>query len=334
MIKTVFTTDRSEFHQQMSLDAAPDELDITMLRNPDRATLTDALADAVYLISERAGTIDADLLFAAPKLRLIQRLGRLTHDIDTNAAKARGVAVAWMPDPGVIHVAEHVMMQMLTLAKRAKQVEQVALAASNEWGARARTDEDTFRFNWSEQRNIKRLWGATVGIVGMGEIGIELAARLAGWGCTVLYNKRHRYPVNVESEFALTYADKDAIYRKSDFVVNLLPYFPATDMSIGAAAFNAMSDDAIFVSAGSGSVVDEAALANAIKSGKLMGAALDTFEYEPIAPDNPLIELVREGYNVLLTPHTAAAGVKSGRERDYANILRHMKGDPLKYRVV
>ena len=311
-VTVVWTTERGEFHQQRALEAAPAGVQVTMLREPDRATLKSALAEATYWVSERRGTIDADLLAAAPKLELIQRLGRLTYDIDTKAAEARGIAVAYQPLPGVMQVAEHVMMQMLVLSKRTRQVEAVALAASDESGERKRTTEDTFAFNWSGQGDIGRLWEATVGIVGFGAIGLELAVRLAGWGCRVLYNKRSRLPDAVEARYGLQHAGKSDIYREADYVVNLLPYSPETDMSIGVDEIAAMQSSVYFVSAGSGSVVDEAALADAVEREALGGVALDAYEYEPIAPDNPLISLAKQGHNVLLTPHTAAVARGKG----------------------
>ena len=91
--KTIFTTERGHRHQQAALQAAPDMLDITMLRSPDRATLLQHLPEAEYWISERVGVIDAELIRAAPRLKLILRLGSLTYDIDTEAAKQAGVIV-------------------------------------------------------------------------------------------------------------------------------------------------------------------------------------------------------------------------------------------------
>ena len=142
--------------------------------------------------------------------------------------------------------------------------------------------------------------------MGFGEIGAELARRLAGWEVTLLYNKRRRLPESLEAELSLTYVDIDTLFSQSDYLANLLPYFPCTDLLINAGYFAKMKDGACLVSCGSGSVIDEADLAEAINAGKLGGAALDTFEWEPIKADNPLIALAKAGYNVLLTPHTAA----------------------------
>jgi lactate dehydrogenase-like 2-hydroxyacid dehydrogenase len=228
-------------------------------------------------------------------------------------------------------------MQMLVLGKRLREAEAIALAASTEWGPSRRSDEDTFAYNWSGRQGVGGLWQKTIGIMGFGEIGAELARRLKGWDCTVLYNKRRRLPAEVELELGLTYVDSDTLFSQSDYIANLLPYFKNTDLMINADFLAKMKTGAVLVSCGSGSVIDEAALAAAIQAGKLSGAALDTYEWEPIKADNPLIALAKQGYNVLLTPHTAAgdtAAAAQERFGDYTNLVNHINGRPLKYRVV
>lgn len=334
--KTVFTTERGKRHQQAALEAAPDRLAITMLREPDKETLMAHLADADYLISERVGRIDREMIEAAPSLKLILRLGSLTYDIDVEAAEEAGIAVCYWPVTPVIRVAEHTVLQMLALSKKLLETEAIALQASEEWGKSRRTDEDTFAYNWSGRDGVEGLWERTVGIIGFGEIGAELARRLQGWGVRLLYNKRRRLPASVEEELAITYVEVDELFGRSDYVANLLPYFPSTDLWIDKRFFDKMKQGACIVSCGSGSVIDEADLAAAIESGRLGGAALDTYEWEPIRADNPLISLVKQGYNVLLTPHIAAGATAveaEERARDYTNIVKHIEGKPLKYRV-
>ncbi len=334
--KTLFTTERGDRHQQSALAAAPPPLAITMLRQPDRATLLAHLLETEYFISERVGVIDAAMIEAAPKLKLILRLGSLTYDIDTQAAQAAGVVVCYWPQVGVIRVAEHMVMQMLALGKKLRETEAVARTASGGWGASKRTDEDTFAYNWSGRQGVAGLWQRTVGILGFGEIGAELARRLRGWDVTLLYHKRRRLPATVEQELGLTYADTDTLLRSSDYIANLLPYFPATDLWLNAEQFAKMQDGAYLVSCGSGSVINERDLAAAIQSGKLGGAALDTFEWEPLPADNPLLAQTND--NVLLTPHVAA-GAGSDRKAaayqygDYTNIMHHIEGKPLRYVV-
>ncbi len=337
--KVIFTTDRGEFHQQTVLESAPANLDITMLRAPDKATLVDAIGDAEFLISERFGLIDANIIQSASKLKLIQRLGSLVHDIDLTAAAQAGVAVCYKPIGGVIRVAEHLVMQMLAVSKKLREAEAIALAASPEWGKSHRTDEDTFAYNWSGRTGVGQIWERTVGIIGFGEIGVEFARRMKGWGCTVLYNKRSRLPEQIEANLGLIYVSQDELFSRSDVLVNLLPFVPGTDMLLNAAVFEQMKAGSHLISCGSGSTIDEAALADAVRTGKLAGVALDTFEYEPILVDNPLIAAAKDGFNILLTPHTAAGTAKHDgsipdRSGDYANINNYLAGRPLEYLIV
>jgi phosphoglycerate dehydrogenase-like enzyme len=339
MHKTVFTTDRGMWHQQKALESAPKNLDISMLRNPDQQTLINALHEAEFLISERSGRIDKEVIQNAPQLRLIQRLGTMVYDIDLEAAADAGVAVCTQPIGGVIGVAEHLVMQILVLSKKIQEAQKIALEASPQWGHSRRTDENTFAYNWSGRAGIGQIWQRTIGIIGFGEIGIEFARRMQGWGCVRLYNKRTRLPAQVEEDLGVTYVPPETLYAKSEILVNLLPFLPGTELLLNASVFRQMKTGACLVSCGSGSTIDEAALAEAIRSKKLAGAALDTFEYEPIQGDNPLIDAAKEGYNILLTPHIAAGSAdqqdqRHGRASDYSNIIRYLNGTPLEHRIV
>lgn len=336
--RTLFLTERGLRHQQDALAAAPPELAVTMLRRPSREELLPHLAEAAFWISERTGVIDRELIAAAPRLKMILRLGSLAHDIDLDAARVAGVVVSTWPQRGVIMVAEHLMMQMLALVKRLREVEAITVSAGD-WGLSRRTDEDTFAYNWSGRQGIGGLWQQTVGILGFGEIGAELARRLRGWECRVLYHRRRRLPAWQERDLGIEYTGQDALLGQSDFLVNLLPYFPETDLSVRAEHFAAMKPGACLVSCGSGSVLDEAALADALRGGRLAGVALDTLEWEPVKPDSPLRLLAAEGphRNVLLTPHTAAgaaaAGVIPSRADDYTPILHFLRGETVPYRL-
>lgn len=337
--KVVFTTDRGEWHQQTAFKAAPDNLDVFMLRNPEKNGLMAALENAEFLISERFGDIDAELIASASELKLIQRLGSQTHDIDLEAAGRAGIAVCYQPIDGVIRVAEHLILEMLAVGKKLAEVSAVALEADPEWGESKRTDEDTFAYNWSGRKKINQIWGRNVGIIGFGEIGVELSRRLSGWGCSILYHKRTRLPERVERDLGLTYLSPEEIFNTSDYLVNLLPYVSGTEMYFNGAVFEQMKTGAILVSCGSGSTVDEKALAEAVHSGKLAGAALDTFEYEPIQVGNPLITAAKAGENILLTPHTAAGtldgdGQIPDRSLDYHNIRQFLAGRPLDYQLI
>jgi phosphoglycerate dehydrogenase-like enzyme len=333
--RLLYLTDRSPRHQDAAQAAAPPGLEIVMLRRPTAQVLAREIAEADFLITERAGEIDAELIAAAPKLRLIQRLGSLYYDIDLGAAQRAGVMVCIRPILGCILVAEHLLLQMLALVKRLPEASAVAQAAAD-WGPARRTDENVFAYNWSGRTQIGGLYGKTIGILGFGEIGAELARRLQAFVPRgVLYHKRHPLPGHVEADLGITYATRAEIVAACDLLCVLLPYTPATDLALNGATFAAMPPGACLVSCGSGSVIDETALAAALQSGHLGGAALDTFEWEPLRPTNPLVHLARDpAANLLLTPHTAAGTVGDGGAGDWENVRRVLAGEEPFFRVV
>jgi phosphoglycerate dehydrogenase-like enzyme len=169
----------------------------------------------------------------------------------------------------------------------------------------------------------------------MGEMGVELARRLAPFRpAAVLYHKRHPYPPAVDASLSVAYASWADCLERADVLVSLLPYSPETDGVLNSDAFARMKPTAALIHAGSGSVIDEAALAGALHAGRLMGAAVDTFEYEPLLPDNPLIPLARDpDVNLLLTPHTAVAAEPGGYSGAFDEVVRFLAGEPLRFAV-
>jgi phosphoglycerate dehydrogenase-like enzyme len=335
---TLFLTERGLRHRAAALRFAPPELEVQMLHQPKRDLLFRHLEDTAFLISERSVAVDTEMIAAAPNLRLVVRLGSLAHDIDLDAARAAGVVVCTRPERAAIMVAEHCVLQILALARKLRRSERAALSLA-ENGQSRRTDEDTFSYNWTHQTDLGGVSGRTVGILGFGETGAELARRLRGWNCRVIYHRRRRFPAPVESDLCIEYCKREQILSEADFLVNLLPYSPETDLSLGRAEFGRMKPGSYVVSCGSGSVIDEGALAEAIHSGHLAGAALDTFEWEPLGRDNALRRLASgdPDANILLTPHTAAGappeGSTFGRAEDYTPILQFLRGEPLSDRI-
>ncbi len=335
----LFTTQRGLRHQQAAIDSAPPGLKIIMRRNPSRAEMLELLPQVDFLISERVGALDAELIEAGHNLKLIQRLGRQTWDIDLDAAKAAGIPACANPVSGCQLVAEHMLMAALALVKRLREVTQIAEQAAPDWGQPQECTEDYFAYNWSRRDNIGGIFGKTVGILGFGEIGIELARRLRAFDCQVIYNKRQRISAHAEAELEIEYASIADIQQHADILLNLLPDFPETHRLLDAKFFAVCKPGLLLVHAGGGTTADAEAVASALRSGQLGGAALDTFNWEPIRPDDPLVSLARNPQvNLLLTPHTAAGaeaatGAEFRRNMDYDNLLAVLTGQPLKYRV-
>ncbi len=237
-----------------------------------------------------------------------------------------------------VTVAEHVLMQMLTLAKRSREMMEICLQAED-WGMESKkSDEDTFVVNWSHRKGIRTIYHRTVGILGFGEIGTELARRLQNFDCTVLYNKRSRLPLDAEKQLHIRYANVDELLSESDFVCSLLPFSQETEKSIGTAFVAKMKSGSCLVHSGASGVLHEKELSEALALGKLYGLASDGFEWEPINSDSPLVEVARKPTaNILLTPHSAVADIDltaNRREEDYKNILNYLENRPLQYLVV
>ncbi|MBL8055465.1 MAG: hypothetical protein JNK29_02140, partial [Anaerolineales bacterium] len=325
--RVLFLTQRGLQQQQWALEGAPPELKIIMRREPPRAEILQLLPEMDFLISERSGEVDAEMIAAGRRLRLIQRIGLQTWDLDLEAARQAGLPVCYRPISGCVLVAEHMLLQILGLFKRLRDA-MVVSAEARDWGRPPRqSDEDTFAYNWSGRTGIRSLQAAVIGILGLGEIGLELAWRLRGFGCRVLYHKRRRLPAEAEARFQVSYATPDEIAAQSDVICNLLPYSGPVP-TVNAAFLARLQPGAYLVSCGSGDTVDNEAVLAALKSGHLAGAALDTYNWEPLRPDDPLLELARDpGSNLILTPHIAAGGLAldstaKHRAGDYENLLR------------
>lgn len=344
-------------HQLWRLDAAPADPNFKVIMRRSTETPRDEIvslaAGADAIITERVGTIDKAIIDAAPRLKLIQRYGSLYHDIDLDAARARNIAVCVQPIRGTIAVAENLMLQTLAVLRRAKPLQKVIHTPPEQFKRSAplgpndevidvpftprRTSEDVFAFNWSRQTQVALLLNKTVGIFGFGEIGAELSRRLQNWGCRVFYNKRQQLPKFIEDDLRIAYRDQEQLLHESDVVVCLLPYFKETDQWLNASRIAMMKRGAYLVEAGSGSVVDEQAVADAVRSGHLAGASLDTYEWEPIKPDEPLLALADgdPDANVFLLPHIGSCNDITTSEftEFYDNAVRAMRSQPVVGRI-
>ncbi len=332
--RLLFLTDRGERHQRAALKAAPPGIEVIMKRHPPEADLMALLPTIDFLITERNQPVTAAMLEVAIRLKLIVRLGTLSHDLDFEAARETGVRVSVQPVLGSIYAAEHVLMMILAVLRRLGRSLAAANAAKHGLPAR-RTDENTFAVNWMSFGDTDGLVGKTVSILGMGEIGVELARRLKPFHLGALYYfKRKPYPQSVERSLWLHYADMLDCVKYADVLVSLLPFTAETDRSIHAGTLALMKPGAVLVHAGSGSVIDEQALVEALRGHKLAGAALDTFEFEPLQPTHSLVTLARDpNVNLLLTPHVAAASLPDDRAEDFAEVMRFLAHEPLKHEI-
>jgi phosphoglycerate dehydrogenase-like enzyme len=302
---------------------------------PDAAGPTpDLLAEAEVIVT-RSQPVSAETIAASPKLKLVQKYGGRPDRLDLDAARGAGVAVAVMPLCGCIAVAELTMTLILALSKQLIEAHQATVTGDyRRLGLEPKqTSQRIHAFQWMKLPHLQEIRGATLGLVGFGEIGTEVARRARAFEMEVLYRKREPLPAAIEEGLGVRAAPLDELLRTVDFVSLHVPHGPETDRLIGARELGLMKRTAYLVNTCRGPVVDEAALVEALRNGTIAGAGLDVFDQEPLPFDSPLTRLD----NVILTPHIGGGtgGAREKQMRDVLdNVVRFARGEPLRHRLV
>jgi phosphoglycerate dehydrogenase-like enzyme len=269
-----------------------------------------ALAEAEFCY----GTVPQDWLPRAPRLRLIQQGGVGYVDAFIAAARARGVPVAITPEGTCLGVAEHTILLILAVYKHLAEAH--ATMAAGGW------DHERFR------RASYFLYGKTLGIVGLGRIGTDVARRARGFEpARMLYHDLFRRSPEVERALGVEYADLETLLREADVVTLHVFLSEASRHLIAERELGLMRPSAVLINTSRGAVVDEAALYRALRDGRIWGAGLDAWTEEPTPADNPLRRLP----NVTCTPHMATGTVDADRmkfEAAVANFRRVLAGVP------
>lgn len=259
------------------------------LTTENRPAFLQELEHAEGLIGS-GGQIDKTILNQAPKLRAVSTISVGYDNFDVNAMTERGIIMMHTPTVLTETVADTVMALILSTARRV--VEVANWAKSGQWAGSV--GSDLFGLDVHHK---------TIGILGMGRIGLALAQRAnLGFNMSVLYNDRQPNPT-VESRFKARFCDLDTLLSQSDFVCISLPLTAQTHHLIGKNQLERMKPNAILINTGRGPVVDESALIEALKDGKIHGAGLDVYEKEPLAADSELFRLP----NVVALPHIGSA---------------------------
>ena len=228
--------------------------------------------------------VTAAVIAGAPKLRLIQKIGVGVNTIDLAAAAARGVRVCNMPGTNSRAVAEMTLALMLAALRRVPAFDRATRAGAGwAWAA-------------SVQDDLGEIGGRTVGLVGYGAVPRLLAPMLAALGARVVYTAR-----TAKADAVGDWRTLAGLLAESDIVSLHVPLTAATEGLVDKAAFAAMKPGAILVNTARGGLVEQDALVAALTGGRLRAAALDVFATEPVAPDNPLLQLD----NVVVAPHVA-----------------------------
>jgi glyoxylate reductase len=300
-------------HRLVMLDPTTEsELDFVRRLLPDQGfdveaplaqgttNLAELLRDAEVVIT-RSQEVGAEVFSMSPNLRFVQKYGGRPDRLDIEAARQAGVAVAVMPLRGCIAVAELTMSLVLALSKQLIEAHQATVSgAYRELGIEPeRTSQRLHAFQWMQLPNLQEVHGKTLGIVGFGEIGTEVAKRARAFGMEVLYHKRTPLPDWLDAQLGVRPAPLDDVLGQSDFVTLHVPHGPDTERLIGDQELQVMKPSAYLINTCRGPVVDEDALIRALEAREIAGAGLDVFVEEPLPHDSPLTGLD----NVILTPH-------------------------------
>lgn len=262
---------------------SPDWLEIVIIPEDDKDIFAAEMVDADVLLHVLE-PVSAAVIEGAPSLKLIQKIGVGVNTIDLEAAKAKGVAVANMPGTNSQAVAEQALTLMLAALRRT-----VYFDARTREGAGWQSAPDVFD-------QVGEIGGRTVGLVGFGAIAQRLAPVLRALGASVIYTAR-----TAKTDVDAEWRSLDDLLAEADIVSLHVPLTEDTEHMIDAAAIGRMKPGAVLVNTARGGLVDQAALVDALRSGKIGAAGLDVFAQEPVGDSEPLLSLD----NVVLAPHIA-----------------------------
>ena len=250
-----------------------------------------ANADALWtVISDQ---INEQVLDAAPKLKLIVNMAVGYNNIDVKEAKARNIVVTNTPDVLTETTADLAFALLMATGRDLMGAEHAL--RDGKW-----TSWEPLGFTGVD------IYGATLGIIGMGRIGEAVMRRAKGFSMNVLYHNRKKKS-EMEEMYGCRYAELPDLLAKSDFVLILVPYSEETKNMIGAQELSQMKDSGILINVARGGIVDEVALYEALRSKTIHAAGLDVFETEPVTLDHPLLTLP----NLTVLPHIGSASVKT-----------------------
>ncbi|MGI8532843.1 MAG: phosphoglycerate dehydrogenase [Geodermatophilaceae bacterium] len=272
-----------------ALEMLAGDCELRHVDGADRAALLPALADAEAILVRSATSVDAEALAAAPRLRVVARAGVGLDNVDVEAATARGVMVINAPQSNIVSAAEHAMGLLLAAARH--------IAPAHEALQQGRWSRSSFTGT--------ELDGKTVGIVGFGRIGMLFAQRVAAFGTRLLAYDPYVQPGRA-AQLGVQLVSLEELLRESDVISVHLPRTPETVGLIGSKELETTKRGVIVINAARGGLVDEQALADAVRSGQVGAAGVDVYAKEPCT-DSPLFGVP----GIVVTPHLGASTVEA-----------------------
>ncbi|TGN66375.1 phosphoglycerate dehydrogenase [Nocardioides eburneiflavus] len=285
-----------------TIEALGPDFEIRSCNGADRAELLPAIADVDAILVRSATKVDAEALAAAQRLKVVARAGVGLDNVDVKAATQAGVMVVNAPTSNIVSAAELAVALMLAAARHISPAH--AALRGGEWKR-------------SKYTGIE-LYEKTVGIVGLGRIGVLVAQRLSAFGMKVIAYDPY-VQAGRAAQMGVRLVDLDTLLAESDFMSVHLPKTPETVGLIGADQLAAAKPSLVLVNAARGGIVDEAALFDALKTGQITAAGLDVFASEPCT-DSPLFELE----NVVATPHLGAS-TDEAQEKAGVSVARSVR---------
>ena len=280
---------------------------------PPYEVLLEKARDAEGLVTMLSDRIDAALMDAAPGLKVVSNLAVGYDNINIAEATKRHIVVSNTPGVLTGTTADLAFTLLMAAARRVVEADNYTRKGRwKTWGPKILLGQD--------------IHNATLGLVGLGRIGAEVARRGRGFNMKVLYYDVIRRSEEEERQLGVEYIPELAkLLSSADFISVHVPLLPQTRHLIGAAEFALMKPTAVFINTSRGPVVDQRALYEALKSGQIFSAGLDVTEVEPIPPDDPLLTLD----NVIITPHIASASFTTRKEMAFMtaeNLLAGLRG--------
>ena len=300
-----------------ALDMIADATEMELWKDelpPPRDVLLKKVKDIDGLLSLLTDKVDAELMDAAPKLKVVSNMAVGFDNIDVPEATKHGIVVGNTPGVLTETTADFAWALIMATGRRVAEGDRWTRSGKwKTWGPMILQGHDIHH--------------ATLGIVGSGRIGIEVAKRARGFNMKILYYDVVRRKPEEEKELGLEYVPNlHDLLSKADFVTIHVPLMAETRHLISTAEFAAMKPTAVFVNSSRGPVVDQKALYQALKSGQIFAAGLDVTEVEPIPMDDPLLTLD----NIILAPHIASASVATRTKMATmaaANLIAGLKGE-------
>ena len=281
---------------------------------PPRDVLLNKVKDVEGLLCLLTERVDAELLDNAPNLKVVANMAVGFDNIVVPECTKRGIPVG--NTPGVLTDTTADMAWALLMSGARRVVEAMDYVRAGKWKT------------WGPMLLMGQdVYGATLGVIGLGRIGAAVAKRAMGFDMRILYYDVRRRE-DLEVEWGLEYVDLDTLLQESDFVTVHTVLIPQTHHLISEREFQLMKETAVLVNAARGPIVDPGALYTALKEGQISYAALDVTEPEPINMDNPLLELD----NIIIVPHIASASYATrGKMAEMAalNVMAGVKGEQL-----